>query len=93
MLALKSPFKGRNKIFEHSFTVINSYRKWIFKQTLESFQSLGVISKVANASHQNRIYILKIPFEREQGKKLIKSISNIVNRILSNNYQPSYICN
>ena len=48
--------KEEIKYLEYSFTVINSYRKWFFEQTLESFQSLGVISKVANASRQKSLH-------------------------------------
>ena len=76
---------------EHSFAVTNGCPKYFLEQTLESFESPRVTSQVTNNSKQNRVYILKLPFKGEQDNKLIRSISNTVNRMLSNNHEPRFI--
>lgn len=75
---------------EHSFAVTNGCPKCFLEHTLESFESPRVISQVTDNSRQNRVYILKLPFKREQGNK-IKSISNTANRMLSSNHEPRFI--
>ena len=82
--------KEEIKYLEHSFAVTNGCPKCFLEHTLESFESPRVISQVTDNSRQNRVYILKLPFKREQGNK-IKLISNTANRMLSSNHEPRFI--